>query len=538
MTLALAQETVPAPTGLRRVPPSRFNRARRRADAIIAAVLAAVVGVVVAFGLTGWPGFNGDEGIYTSQSWSVLHGSIEAYTYSYDHPFLGWALVAPFEWLAERIDITGTGMAVLDARAVMVLLAVVDAALLYGLARRLGLRRVVAAFTVLAWGLSPLTVSFARQVYLDNMALPFLLGALHLALDPARRQWVYVAAGSVFAVGVLSKETTLLYLPVLLYIVVQRTVGQLRVMALASMVTCSMAVILLYPLFALLRGEFFPGSGHVSLWSEQIWAQLFSRAGSGSLWDVGSARFALVDSWFHLDWWLPVAGLTGAVLMLAVKRMRPVVVTVLISAAVVGKSSGYLPGMYIISVLPFLALCIGGVIESLSGARGTGRRWTGRRVVGLVVLAALIAAMAPEYGSGIRREATVNLVTPSQHADRYAIAHIPRNANVLVDPIFYVDLINAGFRHQWRGAIAYYQFDLDPESLKKLPGAWRDLDYVLVTPAMRDQISGKSVALPRTAAAIAHSRVVAAFGRGDQQVQIRKIIHTPTTAAFPQKVSS
>ncbi len=538
MTLVVAHEPVPAPTRPSRARGIRLDGPRRRADAIIATILAAVVGVVVAFGLTGWPGFNGDEGIYTSQSWSVLHGSIEAYTYSYDHPFFGWALMAPFEWLAETVDVTRTGMAVLDARAAMVLLAVVDAALVYGVARRLGFRRVVAAFTVLAWGLSPLTVSFARQVYLDNIALPFLLGALYLALDPARRQWVYVGAGTVFALAVLSKETTLLYLPVLLYIVVQRTVGQVRIMAITSMLTCSLTVIFLYPLFALLRGEFFPGPGHVSLWTDQIWAQLFSRAGSGALWNVASARFQLVDSWLHLDWWLPIAGMTSAVLMVAVRRIRPIVVAVAISVVVVGKSSGYLPGMYIISVLPFLALCIGAVLESLPGGPGAGRVRMARRVAGLVMLATLAVAMAPEYASGIRREATVNLVSPARQAERYAIARISRNANVLVDPIFYVDLIHAGFRHQWSGAIVYYQYDLDPESLKKLPGAWRDLDYVLVTPAMRDQISGRSVALPRTAAAITHSRIVAVFGRGSQQVQIRKIVHTPSTAASPLKASS
>ncbi|MDE3202907.1 MAG: glycosyltransferase family 39 protein [Acidobacteriota bacterium] len=539
MSLDLAQETFPALTEPRRVGARRSVRIPKRIDAVIVAFLAVAVGVVDASGLTRWPGFNGDEGIYTSQSWSVLHGSIEAYTYSYDHPFLGWAMMAPFEWLAETLGITGTGMAVLDARAVMVLLAVADAALLYGVACRLGFRRVVAAFTVLAWGWSPLTVSFARQVYLDNIALPFLLGALYLALDPARRQWFYVGAGAVFAVGVLSKETTLLYLPVLLYIVVQRTAGQVRVMAIASMATCSVAIIFLYPLFALLRGEFFPGSGHVSLWSEQIWAQLFSRAGSGSLWNVASSRFQLVDSWFHLDWWLPIAGLTGAVLMTAVARMRPIVVAVAISVAVVVKSSGYLPGMYIISVLPFLALCLGAVLNWLGGPAGAGkRRVTPRRVAAFTAVVALAVAMTPEYASGIRREATVNLVGPAEMADQYAISHIPHNANVLVDPIFYVDLIHHGFRHQWRGAIAYYQYDLDPESLTKLPGGWRDLDYLLVTPAMRDQISGKSVALPRTAAAIAHSRVVAVFGRGAQQVQVRKIIHSPSDTASVPKASS
>ena len=130
------------------------------------------------------------------------------------------------------------------------------------------------------------------------------------------------------------------------------------------------------------------------------------------------------------------------------------------------------------------------------------------------------------------------MVVCAQGASPGTNAHIPRNANVLVDPIFYVDLIHAGFAHQWRGAIAYYQYDLDPESLKKLPGGWRDLGYLLVTPAMRDQISGKSVALPRTAAAIAHSRIIAVFGQGANQVQVRKIIHPPSTAASPPKASS
>lgn len=485
----------------------------------------AVVAAVTASGVTVWPAINGDEGIYANQAWSILHGSIEAYTYSYDHPFLGWSMLAPFAWLAEQVGASGTGMAVLDVRVVMVAIAALDAALLYHVARRLGSSRFFSAAAVALWGLSPLVVTLSREVYLDNLALPWLLASLILALDPSRRQWRYMAAGVCFAVSVLSKETFLLMLPALVWIIVQRTRGQLRTMALTSSMACVCTVGALYPLFALLRGELLPGRGHVSLWQGQIWSQLVARSGSGALWDTGSQRFALVSAWLHMDWWLPIAGLAAAVLAIPVHRLRPLVALVAVSVVILVKPDGYLPGMFPIGTLPFLALLLAGVIEQacrrIRRSAGMPRHVASFLTGGLVFASAL--SVGSGYLPGDLRFARTNVVAPYIAAERWATSHLPRNANVLTDPVFYIDLIHHGFAHQWRGAIVYYQYDLDPESLVKLPQAWRDLQYVIVTPAMRDQISGKAVSLPRTAAAIAHSYPIATFGSGPNRIVVKKI---------------
>lgn len=506
--------------------PSVARRRAKRLDRLVVSALVAVVAAATGAGVDLWPAINGDEGIYTNQMWSVLHGSIEAYTYSYDHPFFGWSMIAPFSWMAERLGASGTGMAVLDVRVLMVGLAALDAALLYHVAKRLGSSRFFAASAVVLWGLSPLAVTLSREVYLDNIALPWFLASLLLALDPLRRQWHYMAAGVCFALSVLSKETFLLMAPALVWIIAQRTRGQLRSIALTSTLACVCAVGALYPLFALLRGELLPGQGHVSLWEGQIWSQLVARAGSGALWDKTSQRYALVTAWLHMDTWLPAAGVASTALAVPIRRLRPVIAAVALNLAILLKPSGYLPGMFPIGVLPLLALLLAGVLDAahrhLRVIPVLPKR-AGRILAAGLVVAFAVVTVRSYVPNDLRFSTTDDVVAPYVAADRWVTTHLPRSANVLTDPVFYVDLIHHGFAHQWRGAIVYYQYDLDPESFKKLPGGWRDLQYVIVTPAMRDQISGKALALPRTAAAIAHGYPIASFGRGSNKIVVEKI---------------
>src|SRR6185312_6606287 len=105
----------------------------------------------------------------------------------------------------------GGASAVAQARALMLLPALATAGLTYVLARRIGMRRPFAALAVLALVLSPLGIDSLRQVYLENLAMPWVLGSFVLAATPSRRLWAYAASGACFAIAILSKETMLLF---------------------------------------------------------------------------------------------------------------------------------------------------------------------------------------------------------------------------------------------------------------------------------------------------------------------------------------
>ncbi len=104
-------------------------------------------------------------------------------------------------------------MTVGSVRAVMLCVTLVTGVLLYVLARRLALPRWAAALAVALFGLSPLSVELHRQIFLDNIAVAWVLAAFVLAASPSRHLWHHFAAGLCAAVAVLSKETILLALP-------------------------------------------------------------------------------------------------------------------------------------------------------------------------------------------------------------------------------------------------------------------------------------------------------------------------------------
>ena len=79
--------------------------------------------------------------------------------------------------------------------------------LVYVVCRRLGMARWAAGSALLAFGLSPLSVTMMRQIYLDSFAVMWILAALALALSPRRHLWHHVGAGVAAGLAVLSKET-------------------------------------------------------------------------------------------------------------------------------------------------------------------------------------------------------------------------------------------------------------------------------------------------------------------------------------------
>ena len=139
-----------------------------------------------AVNLTGAPQRIDDEGTYVAQAYALLqYGELAHYTYWYDHPPLGWIQLAGWFLLTGGPD--SASSAVAAGRGFMVVVAMITAALLWTLARRLGLSLAAATAAVAVFALSPLAVDLGRTVYLDNIATAWLLAALVLFSSPQQR---------------------------------------------------------------------------------------------------------------------------------------------------------------------------------------------------------------------------------------------------------------------------------------------------------------------------------------------------------------
>ncbi|HEY5980534.1 MAG TPA: glycosyltransferase family 39 protein [Microlunatus sp.] len=471
--------------------------------------------------LTGWPIFGDDEGTYTAQAWAVLQGELAHYTYWYDHPPAGWIQLAA--WLALP-DLVGVGVTVATARVVMVAYAVITALLVYRLARQVGLGFGTGLATMLLWGLSPLVIFESRQVLLDNLQLPWLVGSFVLATTSTRRLWAHVGSGACFGVAVLTKETGLLLAPALLLAVWTYAYRPVRMFSTVGATVAMALTGVVYPLFALLKGELTSGPGHVSL-QDAVAFQLVARVGSGALWDPTSAARAVVAGWLGHDPVLPVAGLAAGIVCLCWRQSRPIGLALATSAVVGLRPDGYLPNMFVIATLPFAAVALGVVIERSSravGRLGISQVLRSSVIGGVAVAAAITVAViwAPRYPAMYGSVPNVDF----RAAVSYLSATAPRDSRVLVDDAYWTSLVDRGWASDgWRGAIWYYKLDLDPIARSEgLPGGWRDIDYLIANDQIRNGVAGPEYAQLR--AAYEHSVVLASWGAGERLIEVRRVV--------------
>ncbi|MCQ6556725.1 phospholipid carrier-dependent glycosyltransferase [Streptomyces sp. C10-9-1] len=512
-------------------PVVRFRSSRP--DLLICAALLCLIMVVQGWNIAHFPALSDDEGTYLAQAWAVQQGEgLAHYTYWYDHPPLGWIQIAFLTWIPSLI--APETMTVATMRLAMLVVSAASAVLLYVLARRLWLPRWAAALAMLMFGLSPLSVVLQREIFLDNIAVMWMLLAFCLAASPSRHLWHHFAAGLAGAVSVLTKETMLLVLPALLVTMWRHSHRDTRKFAVTGAITACALIGLCYPLYALLNNELLSGPGHVSL-MDGITYQL-GRPGSGFILEAGTGSNEVLRSWLYYDTVLPIGGLAGAALLLATLRWSVTAralagpsLVVLILAVVALRPSGYLPAMYVVQALPFLALVLAGGAASVAHAvlrRPVGRAAAPRAerrvrgaLAGVLALAAL-AFVVPHWYEGNRDALTADANAPYRAAAAWMGTRVedPAATRVLVDDALWLDLVHDGFT-PGTGVIWFYKADLDPAVTRTLPGGWRDIDYVVSSPTVRRD----AVDLPNVKAALDNSEAVAVFGRGDDRIEIRRV---------------
>ena len=477
-----------------------------------------------------------DEGTYVAQAFAVgAYGELTHYTYFYDHPPLGWLQLSG--WLYGTGALARYDSAVMAGREFMLAAALVSALLLWLLARRLHLSRPAAAVAVALFTLSPLAVQFHRAVYLDNIATPWLLAALVLALNTQRQLLGQTAAGAAFAVAVLSKETYLLFLPFLAWLMWRSADRSTRRYTLAVSAAVFVLVTSTHLLMAALKSELLPGENRTSLWQGLIF-QLFGREGSGWVFDAASDAHDTVSLWWRLDPALTLAAPVAALLALASHRLRPLAAAVVFSLVFMLRP-GYLPIPYVVALLPLAALLIPGVIEQGARAvrtrwqvgsrraarsrRGRHRRHSGRtglvRVAGITLAAATVATVVvPLWSDQLRYLLRSDVEDPMRQAVAWIEQNVGPDERLIVDDSMWVDLVRAGFDRDQ--VVWFYKVDTDPAVAAQAPDGWVDYDYVVSTNSIRAFPDELSV----VGDAIANSTVIASYGEAGSEVEIRRVI--------------
>lgn len=505
-------------------------RGRTLADLLVLGPLLALAGVLHGTNMLSSPSRIDDEGTYVAQAWAVLNlGELTHYTYWYDHPPIGWLQIAGYAGLTGAFDRAPNAVAA--GRELMLVAALVSAALLWVLARRLRLPRWGAALAVVLFTVSPLAVEFHRYVYLDNLAVPWLLGAFVLAMSARRDLLSFTAATVCFVFAVLTKETTLLLLPVLAWLIWTRSVGGTR----RYVVAVSGAVLTLgglaYLAFALVKGEVVPGSGRVSV-VEGIAFQLGGRDASGSVFTADSLGNTTVGTWLTLDPVLPVLAVVATVLALFVRRLRPFAVGMAVLLLVLLRP-GYLPVPYVIAMLPFAALLVAGVAvagtrigvppltrvaDRLQRARprltpvaAVVRRPLAGAVVSVGVIAVAVAATT--WTAPLRSSLIAPLDTPLTQATRYVVDQVGPDERILTDDAIWVDLVRAGLPRE--DVVWYYKPDTDPA----VPRGVENYSWVVSTDSLRGDVGSTATVTD----AVQDGVPVAVFGTGDQRVEILRL---------------
>ena len=214
-----------------------------------------------AINLFSYPHYEQDEGTYLMYAWAFTHGNITNYPYGYGHPPLAWIQLAA--WVKLTGGFATFGTAINSGRVLVLLFAVGSALLVYRIARHLGASLSLALLALAIFSFSPISITFQREVLLDNFATFWFLLSLYLVVASKSRLFYLVSAALCFGIALLSKEVMLVFFPVLIYTVWLHTTRFQRRFALAAFIYIVIAVGSTFVLMAVLKGELFPYSWHL-----------------------------------------------------------------------------------------------------------------------------------------------------------------------------------------------------------------------------------------------------------------------------------
>jgi endo-1,4-beta-D-glucanase Y len=257
------------------------------------------VGFIKSKGLFIYPYFENDEGVYTSQAWSLLEkGELSHYTYWYDH--------APFGWLTLGIIIKLLGgyfafglNSIEVARIAVLILNLISTCLIARIVWNITNNKWASLFSMLVFTLSPLVIYHQRRVLLDNIMVFWLIISINLLTEKKIKLSHVLFSGVFFGLGFLSKESALFLVPPVLFYLWNVLEVEQRVIGIYLWFSIFLSSILLYILMAIYKTELFPSNDKVSLISTILF---HSKRGNNITFYLPNSDFMnMINEWSKKD---------------------------------------------------------------------------------------------------------------------------------------------------------------------------------------------------------------------------------------------
>ncbi len=546
VTLNTAKQTraIPLPTWL---------------EAVLVVLSLATAFVIHAYNMFNFPRYELDEGTYMSNAWAITQGLISPYPYGYGHPPLAWMQIAAW------IQLTGGpftfGNALNSGRVFMLFYAVGSALLVYLIVRRWSGSLSAALLALIIFSLSPLSVTYQRQIYLDNVATFWLLLSLYfLAVSDSRLLFIVLAAIS-FGVSVLSKEIMLLFLPVMLYAAWLHTTRFQRKFGLVSFTYIVIAVCSGFVLMAVLKDELFPYAWHLPWDTHVHLSMLDTFVGQSQRSQSNGSFITSWDAWLSLDRLFIICSIAALLFNLLygfLSRWRLLLYVLLslppfrffnrafrkklkvrdaervpdrcllisllaISFWILLVRGGQVLSFYIIPLIPLIAVNVAIAVNTILGWLGKVVRFdVVRAILLLAVLVALIPYDVREMGEIVSQHPT----SAQQQALVWIRTHVPHNSFIVINSYMYVDLRVPGGQGVGDGATyphaeVYWNVAGDPELHQQALDNNPDrIDYIVADSEMLHDIQTVGGDMSIINDALQKSVLRAEYRADDQNLQI------------------
>jgi len=472
-----------------------------------------------------FPEFLGDEGIYVSQGWWLANfGKISPYTYWYDHSPFGWMQIGLWQKL------TGGpftfGLAINSGRILMLIIAIISTGLIFKISKIMTKSRPLAILASLLFALSPLAISYHRQVLLDNLAVFWFLISFYILLISKKKLLYFLISGFSLGLALLSKETMVLFTPAFLFLIFHQSRGKTKPFLITSWLISFIFVILLYPLLAYLKLELLPDNwlpgqrAHVSL----VEAILFQgQRHGGHLLNAESDIRKSIAGWLNEDKILPILGVWASLMLITgLKNSFNVILLIMnIFFAFYLLHGGVVLGFYLIPQIALWCLTIPLVLLNIF--KKFSLKLDNKKIyLVLVILPLLIIQNLKIYHQDDNQ---IHLESLS-----YIRENVSSQSVLIIDPIFYTDLKVSSQNQNFPNAEWVSKAEKDPQiKEQKLEGRWQNINYILLTAGMNGEVKKNNYSFIEKA--IREAEIIKTFSKNNHS-PVNRLYKIPSEDEF------
>lgn len=471
-----------------------------------------------------FPRYGPDEGIYMSNAWAILQGKLTPYPYGYGHPPLAWMQIAA--WVQLTGGFFTFGDALNTGRVFMLFYALGCSLLVYLIVKRLSGSRIAGLLAMVIFSLSPLGITYQRQVLLDNIGIFWLLLSLYLLVASNSRLLTIVLSALSLGIAILSKEFFLLFIPVMIYAVWLHTSSFQRKFVLVAFTYIVTALASSFVLLAILKGELFPYSWHLP-WDHNehlsLIQTLIEQIGRGKSQSTLATSW---NSWLHGDTPLTIFSVVTLIFNLIVgwwNRKQLMIALLGVSFWALLLRGGSVPSFYFIPLIALTAINAALAIHTIGNWLS---KRTRKELMCAILIFGVIAAIIPYDLAHAKDLFTQHTTTAQTDAMKWIRNHVPHNAFIVINSYLYMDLHEPGGLGVRDGAPysyahIYFNVATDPELYNKiLQNNWNRIDYIVADPEMLNDINHGGAQFQIIKDALNHAELQAQFRADDHNQQL------------------